>query len=372
MGRALAVLAATAFLLVSALSLRLDDPRGRRAVDLMPLWLGGQVLAEGGNPNDPVALEAAYDRAGVHVKVGGFYSYYPPTASLIARPLSAMEWPTAVAAVRVATLASLVAAAVLCAFARAPLSWVHGVVAAELLAGLFLTVRPTRAVLPSGQPGAIEVALTALALWGLRRDRGGIAMGLGIGLKLFPALLLPVVSRRTLAWVGGTLAVLVGGVLLHRPSLQWSYASDLLHFVNPGPREEWSQAPRPVLAMWYLRVLVGIPTLALLWWIRKPASERGALLLAWGGLVMAGSHHYHEALLLLPALGFVLAWPAQPGPRWRWGVLGIALLIELTGARSPFAVPGSLHWMPIGYATWLGCAARLYCERGKASANPRE
>ena len=48
------------------------------AIDLLPLWLGGHVLAGGGDPTDATQLEAAYRALHPPVKAAGFLSYYPP------------------------------------------------------------------------------------------------------------------------------------------------------------------------------------------------------------------------------------------------------------------------------------------------------
>ena len=345
------------------------------AIDILPIWLGGRALAGGEDPNDAAVLARIFEEQGLHFRTGGFLSYYPPTAALIARPFSAVPYPLAAKGFRYASVLALIAAAVLAVRSAPSRGRVHAVVATIALVGYYLSVRPTRAVLPAGQIGPIVLFATALALWGLSRGRdriGGIALALGAGIKLFPLVLLPAALGRPRVLVAAALvgALLVGGVALSAPHLDldaWTRA--LYGFVNLGVHAAWRHdQPAWVLRLWQARFLaLGIPSfLAVVWaWRRRTdpavATALGALFIAWGGTVMAGSHHYHEALLLLPAVAWVLVWPAQRGPvALSWGLaVGVAVLAELLGTRAQNSAPSSLHWLLVGYATWIACAIRL-------------
>lgn len=345
------------------------------AIDILPIWLGGRALAAGDDPNDAAVLGRIFEEEGLRFRTGGFLSYYPPTAALIARPFSAVPYPLAAKGFRYASVLALVVSAFLAVRTAPSRGRVHTTVATIALIGYYLSVRPTRAVLPSGQIGPIVLFATALALWGISRGRdriGGIALALGAGIKLFPLVLLPAVVGRPRALIAALVAAvaLVGGVNLHAPHLDleaWSRA--LYGFVNLGVHPAWRHdQPAWVLRLWQARFLaLGIPSfLAVVWaWRRRTdpavATALGALFIAWGGTVMAGSHHYHEALLLLPAVAWVLVWPAQRGPvalSWALAV-GVAVLAELLGTRAQSSAPSSLHWLLVGYATWVACAIRL-------------
>ncbi|MDP2311730.1 MAG: glycosyltransferase family 87 protein [Pseudomonadota bacterium] len=372
----LALVLALAFLATSARELsRLPRLNAAVAVDLLPLWLGGHALAAGEDPNDEAVLERIFAEQGLHFRTGGFRSYYPPTAALLARPFAGIAYPDASWGFRFVCVGALVGAAVLVVNAAPSRGRVYAAVATLALVGVHLTVRPTRAVLPSGQVGPLIVLSTALALWGLARGRdriGGVALALGAGIKLFPLVLLPAALGRrrylgTVAIVGALLAL---GVAVSAPSLDLvAWARRFAGFVNQGVNPIWQRTePMWMLRVWQARFFaLGVPSvLAIAWtWRRRAdpavATALGALLVAWGGTMMAGSHHYHEALVLLPALGWVLVWPAQRGPAaLSWGVaLATMALVELVGARSSFSAPNSLHWVLVGYGTWIGCAIRL-------------
>jgi hypothetical protein len=373
---ALALTLALVFLATSLAELR-RVPRLNAAVaiDILPIWLGGRALSGGEDPNDAAILARIFEEQGLRFRTGGFLSYYPPTAALIARPFSAVPYPLAAKGFRYASVLALVAAAVLAVRSAPSRGRVHAAVATLALVGYYLSVRPTRAVLPAGQIGPIVLFATALALWGLSRGRdriGGIALALGAGIKLFPLVLLPAALGRPRVLVAAALvgALLVGGVALSAPHLDleaWTRA--LYGFVNLGVHPAWRHdQPAWVLRLWQARFLaLGIPSgLAVGWaWRRRTdpavATALGALFIAWGGTVMAGSHHYHEALLLLPAVAWVLVWPAQRGPvalSWALAV-GLAILAEALGTRSSRSAPSSLHWLLVGYVTWIACAIRL-------------
>lgn len=384
-GGALALLLALLFLGTAARDLqRLPRMSAANAVDLLPLWLGGHALAGGEDPNDEAVLRRIFDEQGLRFRVGGFRSYYPPTASLLARPLAELPYPEASRGFRLVALLSLLGAAGLVVGAAPTRGRVHAAVTTIVLMGLYLTARPTRAVLPSGQVGPVVVLSTSLALWGLARGRdrlGGLAVALGAGVKLFPLVLLPAALGRP-RFVGAAavgVAVLVAGVALHAPHLDLvTWTQELGGFVNQGVNPVWQRLePMWMLRVWQARFFaLGVPTaLALAWaWRRRTepavAAALGALLVAWGGTVMAGSHHYHEALVLLPALGWVLAWPAQRGPVVLSSAvaLGVLALVEAVGARSPLSAPSSLHWVLVGYGTWIACAIRLRWTVTAASA----
>jgi hypothetical protein len=343
------------------------------AIDLLPLWLGGHVLAGGGDPTDATQLEAAYRALHPPVKAAGFLSYYPPTASVLAQPLSAVPFQTAALATRLAGAIGLIVSAALVACARPVRSRPLALIATIAVAGLFLATRAARASLPSGQVGPIVVFFTALTLWAFGRERhrlAGVALGIGAGLKLFPLVLLPAARPRVWVAAAVTLVALGLGVLAFAPDFDpVLWVSRLGGFVNQGVHPVWvRQEPWWVLRLWQARFLaLGLPSLltVVIVWRRRSdpeiATSSMALFAAWGGTIMAGSHHYHEGLVLLPALGWALAWPAQRGPGMLSALTTAALagLAWWVGLTSPYVGANSLNGMVMGYGTWLVCAVRL-------------
>jgi hypothetical protein len=208
----------------------------------------------------------------------------------------------------------------------------------------------------------------AVGLWALAtgRSRWGAVAGMGAALKLFPVLLLPAGGRRFAAWLLAPTAglALVALGMMRGPG---AWPAHLVQFVDAPMWGPWLREPAWVRGLWSARFLgPGLPTLALtVWgWRRLDRAHLAALGLAWGGVVMAGSHHYHEALLLFPALGWALA-GATVG---RVGLAGAAVVgaaLVWGRATSPFVPPSSLHWVPMGWAVWVACAA------GAAVSRPR-
>ncbi len=356
------------------------------AVDLLPLWLGGHALAAGHDPNDPAVLEAVYRAKFPPVRATSFYSYYPPTAALLARPLSALPFPTAARVWAALSALSFVVTAAACVATAPTRGRVWAFVAFEVLLGLFMLTRTERGAIGSGQPGPEVLVATAIAIAALGRghDRlGGTVLAVGAGLKLFPLVLVPSLLRRPRALVAvfATSALLTLGVVLHQPAIDLGrWLADLAHFVDQPVSREWQRRdPMWLLRLWQGRFLaLGIPTLLLTLWAarRAPSAQltaaTAALLAAWGGTIMAGSSQYHEALVLLPAVGWVLAWPAQRGPLALSAVTAAGLLAALVnvGVLSPFATPGSLHWVTVGYTTWIGCVIRWVWALRASNAPP--
>lgn len=347
------------------------------AVDLLPLWLGAGLVLEGGDPTDSKAAEARFTAEGLPMRPGGFYSYYPPTASLLALPLRALSFRNAVDVWRVVCSLSTPAGvmfAALAGFAALDsglrLRSRQALSTAALIAALAVLARPARIVLPTGQPGPIVVLFTGAALLFLALDRPRSAAGfaaLGAAVKLVPGVMLPIFLLRR-QWsaavasagvvVGLGLGLLAFGVPVH----PWTWATELAGFVSRGPLPSWSAEPPWLLALWHTRVglvVIGFGIAAFVGWrrgITTPAAlDFAVLAVASVGVVLAGSQHYHEALILLPALAHALAWPAQmPRSRVAWlGAVALCLVCALGWpAFAPRGRPDSLHWLAIGAAIW--------------------
>jgi hypothetical protein len=123
--------------------------------------------------------------------------------------------------------------------------------------------------------------------------------------------------------------------------------------------------------VWERRFWLLPPTaLALAWaaWRRLPAAPVGALVLAAGGTLLAGTHHLHESVQLVPVLGWLLGSTLHPAaPRAAFLVpAGVGAVLFASGAFASNAAPASLCFVLVGIAAWLGCAARMGWERGGA------
>ncbi|MFH1468317.1 MAG: glycosyltransferase family 87 protein [Pseudomonadota bacterium] len=358
-----------------------DSPLRRpdaAAVDAMPLLLGARALLAGGDPSDDAALEEAYRRSeDIAFPVHGFHSYYPPTASLLFLPMGLLPCPWLAALLYWGSLAALVGSAWFLATAGRGRGHVAGLAAALLVGAVFLKLRVTPVVLRVGQVSPFVVLLTAVALWGLARARtwGLWAFTLGAALKYFPLLLLPAaLAARRWRWLlaaGGLAVGLVAALWIWRDSPHglrppWLFGAG--HFFTDAPVQPWARHGPPwLLWLWRLRLpLLGGSSAAVVVataWAR-PGRElsvaTGGLLLAFGGALTAGGHLYHESILCLPALGLVLAWPAQRGPlalQWGGAALALAALVFL-GALDPAGPPNPPHWLPISYLVWTLCLLR--------------
>lgn len=347
------------------------------AVDFLPLWLGAGLIMEGRDPTSAAEAEVLFRSEGLPMRPGGFFSYYPPTAALPALPLRALSFRNAVDVWRVVCslstplgvmCAGLAGFAVVAPGLRARSR--QAVTTAGLITALALMARPARIVLPTGQPGPVVVLFTGVALLFMALNRPRSAAGvaaLGAALKLVPGVLLPVlVLRRQWGAVLTALGALVGlvgglfvlGVPVH--PLVWS--GELLAFVSRGPLPSWGAEPAWMMALWKGRVglvVVGSLVAAVVACRRGvtdvSALDLAALALASVGVVLAGSHHYHEALILLPALAHALAWPAQvPRSRAAWVCAVLLSIVCALGwpAFAPRGRPDSLHWLGIGTAVW--------------------
>lgn len=353
---------------------------GSSSVDLLPIWCHARSLDAGEWACGPEVIAKVFRKAVAgpdHGRDGPYY--YPPTAGLLLLPTANLAFGKVAVGFRMVSTVALIVAGIALTFA-APVRRRDVALGVGLgVAAVFLSVRVAKGSLLAGQTGPLMVGLTAVALWAAGRARdgwSGAVAAVGVALKLSPILLLAAFVRRR-AWVlalGLTLLVLAVPVLLlpgHDDLTAWfTGARD---FANRPMREEWPrQEPAWVLVAWRLRYGLGVPTLALAAWTAWRPTDRAAelamaaVLVAWGGTVMAGAQQTHEALVLLPALGWLLAWPAQQRsplvPASILSALVLAYMVKL-GVASRFSPPNSLAWVSIGYVTWLGCVGRWGWER---------
>lgn len=348
-------------------------------VDMMPLLLGAKAIMAGSDPNDPAVLEALYRQSSdITVKVRGFHNYYPPTASLLMVPFIFLPFQVLADLFYWGGMAALVAAAWFLASAGRSRGAVAGLAGALAVGSVFLQLRLARVVLPMGQVSPFVVLAAAIALWSLARGRGRLglaAFALGAAIKYFPLVLLPAaLAGRRWRWLWAALALFASlgacmWVWRHGTGgLQPKWIFGATQFVLDEPLSPWARHGPPWLMwLWRGRVLgLGALTFALVgfaawrWAGSELCVASGGLLLAWGGACMAGGHHYHESIMILPALGFVLGWPAVRGPRLlQWLSAGLALaalfVFHAFARHVPLNPP---HWLPLSYITWTLCALR--------------
>ncbi|GDX82782.1 hypothetical protein LBMAG42_45930 [Deltaproteobacteria bacterium] len=356
---------------------------GRNAVDLVPIWCHARALVAGEWDCGPEVMRVVFGRAPIGPDLGqsGAY-YYPPTTALLFLVSTTGTFEQAARGFRALSVLSLLGAGFAIAFTAPPRSRLLGVAGGVAVAAAFFALRISRGSLLAGQTGPLMVGISAAALWaaGRQRDRlSGTLAAVGLALKLSPVLLLPALFRRR-AWVlvfGVVvfgLSVVVMSLTGHDSPTRWFLGA--LAFTDRPMHAAWAgQEPPWVLVLWRWRLWgLGVPTAFLvLWSAVRPAGRdhevaTAFVLMAFGGAVMAGSQQTHEALVLLPALGWVLVWPVQEGPRWR--SLAVSLLLAAymvkLGVGSSFSPPNSLAWLPIAALTWCGCVARWAWSRRRA------
>lgn len=336
--------------------------------DLLPIWLGARALVQGLDPCDPGVLSAEFSTADLNVRVGGFLSYYPPTASLFMMPFAEMPFRWVSSAFRVLLAIGLALSAWCCATAGRPRDALSTWTATFALIGVFFTVQPLLGGLEAGQPNPLIVFATAAALAGLARGRdtaAGLIAALGVSLKLFPLILVPAALRRPRFLVAGG-ALLLGMVLVVAAKAPLesltSWPARVLGFVgHPRDANGFPNATLLVKTLLMQRLSgLGIATLAIAAVsLRGPSTPTrtvatGGVLVAWGGAVMGPNPQYHESLVLLPAIGLLLSLPALQGSlRLAWGLaIATAATLYWGDAFATGRPGGNLNWLWIGYAIW--------------------
>jgi hypothetical protein len=349
----------------------------------MPLWLGAEAARRGLDPNDAATAARIFAEDNLRLRVGGFFSYYPPTAALALLParMAGADFETVAQAFRGVQVTALILGAIASAeagfvAAKSPLGKGFRVALAAAGAALWFATRPARIVLPSGQPGPLVVACTAIAIWAFASRKGSVAgvwAGVGAALKLFPLVLAPawIASRalRPLLTAFGVVAMaFVGLGALGVPLSPVSWTVEVLHFVDKPTLDAWTlHEPAWLLSLWRVRLWLGCAGLAActLYGALRGTSHVAAVDLsmlgvATGGLAMSGSHHYHEALVVLPALAHALLWPAvAPRSVGAWsGSLAVVSALVIGRGTSRFVPPDSLHWVAMSATIWAVCLWR--------------
>jgi len=364
---------------------------GAAAVDLVPLWCRARIALGPEWRCTPDVLETVFHRRLEDRGIDPDDRYpYPPTTAVLFLPTVAVPWSVLAPAWRILGALGVAACAVAPAFAAAgrglaPLG------PALLVAAFLLDTRLVGGSLVAGQSGPVIAGLTAISLALLARGRDGWAgtvAGVGAGLKLLPVVLLAAALRRrsfVLACLGVLGALAAGAALLAWNGAPPTRMELVEVMVNPPPRASWTRTePAWLLALWRVRIYaVGVPSvLLLLWSLWRPRggpAATGAVLAAWAGTALAGSHQVHEAVVALPAVGWVLAWPLSAGLRplpvaaaaclflgmWAAGVTRLPVL-----PTSLASSPHSLAWLPVAVLAWALCVVRWGAE-ARAPLSPR-
>ena len=353
---------------------------GSSAVDLFPLWCRARGLL-----GDALACEAAGagaamgSRPGVAPAAASGAYYYPPTAALLGVPLALLDFGQAALLFRAISVAALGGMGLLLAVSAPVRSRPWGVAAGIGLGAVFLSLRITRGSLLAGQTGPLLAFGTAAVLLAAARHRdrlSGALAAVAIGFKLLPVAFVPAFLRRG-RWLAALVSALVAlfalAMLLPGARVSWDWIAGAFEFSQRSIRPEWKQQEPPwVLVAWSWRTVgLGVPTLLLLLFsLVRPAGRAAEVaaafvVVAWVGTVMAGSQQTHEAVVLLPAVGWALVWPAQRGPRgWRWVLAGaLAAKMVWLGVGVPRGPPNTLAWIPLGYLAWIIAVVRWGWER---------
>lgn len=342
-------------------------------VDFLPLWLGGRALLLRTDPTDPQVSARLFRLAQLPMEPGGFASYYPQTASFLCAPLGyfALEGPFARGLQVVLGLALLSGVAL---GGAADLRGPRLLLVMALAVGLTASLPISWLLLNMGQSNTLLVLLVGAGIAAMARRRdglAGVAIGLGIAIKLFPAvLLIPALLDRRWRVVG--LALLVPAALMllslglyHGPWVGSPWGGGAAGFVAARARTLIGEHAMVDL-LWPLRGwLLGLGTLGLTAWggWRRPAGlapALAALWLAWVGAVMAGGAISHQGVVMLPAAAWLLGWPLATSRRWL-----AALVLCLVGAVAWQAEVFVAHqvrtmqWLPVCFAVWAGCALRV-------------
>ncbi|MBN1335076.1 MAG: DUF2029 domain-containing protein [Deltaproteobacteria bacterium] len=345
-------------------------PPGYR--DFLPLWLGGRALLDGRDPTDPAVLAALFDATRPSRPPGAFLTYYPQSAAMLCIPLSLLDFRVLGRGLQAALGIALLAGPALAAASTN--RGMRLVAAMAVAAGIAASLPIAWVVVNMGQCNAIMVLLTGLGIWALARDRpvvGGLAIGLGIALKLFPVVLLvpAILGRRwRLVAIALTLPILVFLSSLPLYAGPWAgspMGSDALSWLVQPLRPQWSPDVSPLVrALWHARLwvpgglAVGLTAWGTLRREPKALAPLAALWLAWISATIIASQAPHYAILLLPAVGWIVGW--SPSARRPW-LAGAALLLLAVAAWQGGIFVGhrarTLQWLPVSFAVVLGCAA---------------
>ena len=229
-----------------------------------------------------------------------------------------------------------------------------------------LVLYPVRDCLGEGQFGILLTAVAVVALLAHERGMpavGGVALGIGIALKLNPVLLLPFFlylrAYRVLGWTALTAALVVGVTLVAGWGPRWLEYFQLVGPLGRGTALSANQSLNGVLLRLWRPDLVGQPITDLPAWFRA-AWYAGDLLIAGGTAFLVRRVGVGTALQRWACLGIVLTAVALVEPfAWVHHLVGLTIL-AIVGARlvASGVVARSLAAAMVALLFFLSFAAR--------------
>jgi hypothetical protein len=320
--------------------------------------------------------------------VAEIYRPNTPMMSLLALPIA---WLDVFKARRVWLLADLLLIATTMVALLAALPALRSPLRAAVLVGLCLWWAPLRETVSLGQAYALMLALQAVALWAVVRDRRGItglAIGAAVATKLAAVPLLLVLAVR-----GSWRSVVVAGVTVLGLAVatvgfahvdSWSRFSQVLveDALRPPPSQSvtayqsassffahlftadalWN--PGPIADLPWLASVLGVMATAIalvatVWLGRRGRADTAvAAAVAAGVLVLGLAQEYHFAMLLVPAAVALARWfdaPGRPASDGLWLAVALALLAAPLPYQDPRLTVGwaALLAYPRLYGAWL-------------------
>ena len=320
--------------------------------------------------------------------VAEVYRPNTPMMSLLALPIA---WLDVFKARRIWLLAdlSLIVATIIALLAALPA--LRSPLRAAVLIGLCLWWAPLRETVSLGQAYALMLALQAVALWAVVRDRPGVtglAVGVAVATKLaaLPLLLVLAVrgSWRTVVVTGATILALAAATVGFAHADSWTrWAQVLVEDVVRPPASQSVTAyqsassffahlltadqvwnPAPVADLPWLAAVLGIAAtviaLGVTVWLARlgRADVAVATAVAAGVLVLGLAQEYHFAMLLVPAAVALARWfdvPGRPAFDGLWLAAAFALLAAPLPYKDPLLTVGwtALLAYPRLYGAWL-------------------
>jgi hypothetical protein len=335
------------------------------AGDFAAPYAATRAWMHGTNPYDQAALATLLTDAGRETGPDGrqlfTMSVYPPPTFAALAPIAVMPWPAA----RFAWTVLLLAAMVAIVFGLAGLLRLEAQPTKETMIVIGIAVAalaPMHTAISRGQPGALAIGLTALALSAMVTGapwRSGIALGVGIVLKpqVSAPFLLVALLRREWKTISASvlvvgIALVVGVGMLAVRDVPWMDAwLANIRRENAGGEMDPSGVVafqmvdlRPLLAALHLPVLpvaasIGAALLALIVSLGRRGAARDPLLFmsalaVW--TVLVGYHRFYDAVLIALPVAWALREIARRGEP-RGGAAAVLV------AASCFLIPGA--WM---------------------------
>ena len=332
------------------------------AGDFAAPYAATRAWLQGGNPYDQDLLARTLVAAGRETGADGrplfTMSVYPPMTFV---PLSALAFPPWRAAR--ATWTVMVTAGVVGALlALARLVFPHSPDGRLAVVGAGLALAPFHTAISRGQPGALAIALSIVALAALARQRprwAGLALGLAVVLKPQVALAFVLYAAVRREWrvlatsavvIAAALAIGIGALWLHDVPWMEHWMENLRRESAGGEMDPAGVLASQMVDLRPLLVALGAPSatsmalgigallLAIaLVLIRRPLTDSllaVAVLATWS--VLVGYHRFYDAALVVLPVAWALRELAAPGPHRRAACVTLAAAI-------PFLVPGG--WM---------------------------